>query len=72
MRHYTEAVGRINKDNGRNDTLGFPLYAYCSIPLSALCPVSVNPKHQSLAKANTTISVNTWGRWSVREYGGLQ
>jgi len=39
MRHYNEVVGRINKDNGRNDTLGFLLYAYCSLPLSALCPL---------------------------------
>jgi hypothetical protein len=39
MRHYTEAVGRIKKDNGRYDTLGFLFYAYCSISLSdtALC-----------------------------------
>jgi hypothetical protein len=62
MRHYTAVVGRISKDKGRNDTLGFLFCAYCSIPVSALCPVSVNPNHQTLAKATTTIPANTWDR----------
>jgi len=68
MRHYTEAVGRINKGNGRNDTLGFLLYAnrslFSSVP-SALCRLI-----QTISHWQRPHLCEHMGRWSVREYGG--
>jgi hypothetical protein len=46
--HYIKVAERSPMGGGDDSAQGFPLFAYCCIPL---CPLSTSPKCLSLAKA---------------------